>query len=103
MRFRARAVAQAFGGASDFLEIVCPDGQTLRVRVPSGSSVEGEQRFEFDLRDAIAVRATGARASRWALHRLALRPLPLPPMTSRPRTPRGRRREVTAHCRGHTR
>jgi spermidine/putrescine ABC transporter ATP-binding subunit len=62
VRFRARAVAQAFGGASDFLEIVCPDGQTLRVRVPSGSSVEGEQRFEFDLRDAIAVRTAGAAA-----------------------------------------
>jgi ABC-type Fe3+/spermidine/putrescine transport system ATPase subunit len=62
VRFRARAVAQAFGGASDFLEIVCPDGQTLRVRVPSGTSIEGEQRFEFDVRDAVSVRAHGSTA-----------------------------------------
>jgi ABC-type Fe3+/spermidine/putrescine transport system ATPase subunit len=62
VRFRARIVTQTFGGASDFMEIVCPDRQTLRVRVPSGSSLEGEQRFEFDLHDAIPVRATGSAA-----------------------------------------
>jgi putative spermidine/putrescine transport system ATP-binding protein len=62
VRFRARIVTRTFGGASDFMEIVCPDKQTLRVRVPSGSSLEGEQRFEFDLRDAIPVRTTGAAA-----------------------------------------
>lgn len=62
VRFRARIVSQAFGGASDFLEIACPDGQALRVRVPSGTSVEGEQRFEFDLRDAVSVRAPGSTA-----------------------------------------
>jgi len=62
VRFRARIVTQTFGGASDFMEIVCPDGQSLRVRVPSGSSLESEQRFEFDLRDAIPVRITGAAA-----------------------------------------
>jgi len=62
VRFRARVVAQTFGGASDIMEIVCPDGQALRIRVPAGTSMEGEQRFEFDLRDAVAVRTTGSAA-----------------------------------------
>jgi len=62
VRFRARVVTQTFGGASDLLEIVCPDGQALRARVLSGDMLEGEQRFEFDLRDAVAVRATGSGA-----------------------------------------
>ena len=63
VRFRARVATQTFGGASDFMEIVCPDGQRLRVRVPSGSSLEGEQRFEFDLLDAIPVRPAGSAAA----------------------------------------
>jgi len=63
VRFRARVVTQTFGGASDFMEIVCPDRQALRVRVASGSTLESEQRFEFDMRDAIAVRATGSAAA----------------------------------------
>lgn len=62
VRFRARVVAQTFGGAIDIMEIVCPDGQALRIRVPAGTSMEGEQRFEFDLRDAVAVRTTGSAA-----------------------------------------
>jgi hypothetical protein len=62
VRFRARVVAQTFGGASDFMEIVCPDGQSSANSRPRGTSMEGEQRFEFDLRDAVAVRTTGSAA-----------------------------------------
>ena len=56
VRFRATVRSQAFGGATDMLEITCADGQLLRVQVTSRGEIHGERQFEFSLRDVVRVR-----------------------------------------------
>jgi spermidine/putrescine transport system ATP-binding protein len=56
VRFRAMIRHQIFGGATDLLEITCPDGQALLARIPSRGHLEGEHDFEFYASDAVRVR-----------------------------------------------
>ncbi len=66
-RFRAVVRQQTYSGSSELLEVVCPDGQALRVRIPvysepaaAGESargpLSGELEFEFSAAEAIRVR-----------------------------------------------
>ncbi|HUI41388.1 MAG TPA: ATP-binding cassette domain-containing protein [Terriglobia bacterium] len=43
---------QVFGGATDLLEIECPDGRVLLARIPSRGEIEGSWAFEFNAADA---------------------------------------------------
>jgi ABC-type Fe3+/spermidine/putrescine transport system ATPase subunit len=55
VRFRARIKTQTFGGATDLLEVALPDESSLRVRIPSHGSLQGEAEFEFAPADAVSV------------------------------------------------
>jgi spermidine/putrescine transport system ATP-binding protein len=61
VRFCARIQTQTFGGATDLLEIVCPDARLLRARIASRGIIEGNAEFEFNAADAIPVRETESR------------------------------------------
>jgi ABC-type Fe3+/spermidine/putrescine transport system ATPase subunit len=54
--FRAVIRTQTFGGPTDLLEITCPDGQVLRVRIASRGNLAGEYDFEFAAGAAILVK-----------------------------------------------
>ena len=54
--FRALIRNQTFGGPTDLLEITCPDGRTLLVRIASRGNLAGEHDFEFAAADAIPVK-----------------------------------------------
>jgi ABC-type Fe3+/spermidine/putrescine transport system ATPase subunit len=56
VQFRAVIRNQTFGGPTDLLEIACPDGRALLVRVASRGNLAGECDFEFDAGDAIPVK-----------------------------------------------
>ncbi len=56
VRFRARIRTQTFGGATDLLEVALPDESSLRVRIPSHGSLQGDAEFEFAPADAVSVR-----------------------------------------------
>lgn len=56
VRFRAVVRSQTYSGASELLEVACPDGQILRVRLPAAGPLSGEHEFEFSAADAIPVR-----------------------------------------------
>ncbi|MGC1686076.1 MAG: ABC transporter ATP-binding protein [Candidatus Acidiferrales bacterium] len=56
VRFRARIRTQTFGGATDLLEIALSDESSLRVRIPSHGSLQGDAEFEFAPADAVSVR-----------------------------------------------
>ena len=55
-RFTGEVRRQVFGGATDLLEIECPDGRVLLARVPSRGEIEGSWVFEFQGCDAVPVR-----------------------------------------------
>ena len=55
VRFRAAVRQQFYGGSSELLEVDCGNGQTLRVRVPVGGALAGEQDFVFSLCDPTRV------------------------------------------------
>jgi hypothetical protein len=56
VRFRAAIRHQIFGGATDLVEVACPDGQVLLARLPSRGHLQGEHEFEFSAVDAVRVR-----------------------------------------------
>jgi ABC-type Fe3+/spermidine/putrescine transport system ATPase subunit len=56
VRFTARVTNQAFGGATDLLELTLSDGRTLRARIPSQGQIESPTQFEFHTKDAIPVK-----------------------------------------------
>jgi len=56
VRFHATIRSQTFGGATDLLETVCPDGRSILVRVASRGNIQGDCEFEFCPEDAILVR-----------------------------------------------
>ena len=56
MRFRAVIRNQTFGGPTDLLELACPDGRALLVRIASRGNLAGECEFEFTAGDAILVK-----------------------------------------------
>jgi putative spermidine/putrescine transport system ATP-binding protein len=56
VRFRAVIRNQTFGGPTDLLEVSCPDGRVLLVRVASRGNLAGECDFEFNAGDAILVK-----------------------------------------------
>jgi ABC-type Fe3+/spermidine/putrescine transport system ATPase subunit len=56
VRFRARIKTQTFGGATDLLEVALSDESSLRVRIPSHGSLQGDAEFEFAPADAVSVR-----------------------------------------------
>ena len=47
---------QTFGGPTDLLEVACPDGCVLLVRITSHGKLAGECNFEFDAGAAIPVK-----------------------------------------------
>lgn len=55
VRFRATIRSQTFGGATDQLEVVCADGHSLRLRVPSRGERRGQCLCEFSPADAVPV------------------------------------------------
>lgn len=55
-RFHAVVRSQTYSGASELLEVTCPDGQILRVRIPAVGPLSGEHEFEFSAADAVRVR-----------------------------------------------
>jgi spermidine/putrescine transport system ATP-binding protein len=61
VRFRAKIQSQTFGGATDLLEIACPDARLLRARIASRGVLEGDAEFEFNAVDAVPVRETESR------------------------------------------
>jgi ABC-type Fe3+/spermidine/putrescine transport system ATPase subunit len=61
VRFRAKVQSQTFGGATDLLEIVCPDARLLRARIASRGVLEGDAVFEFNAVDAVPVHETESR------------------------------------------
>ncbi len=56
VRLRGTIRRQAFHGATDLLQIVCPDGLTLSVRTSTRESWQGELELEFSPSDAVPVR-----------------------------------------------
>ena len=56
VRFRARVRSQTFGGSTELLETVCPDGRLLLVRIASRGNVLSDCDFEFCAQDAVLVR-----------------------------------------------
>jgi spermidine/putrescine ABC transporter ATP-binding subunit len=60
VRFRARIKNQTFGGATDLLEVALSDESSLRVRIPSHGSLQGDAEFEFAPADAVSVRESEA-------------------------------------------
>jgi len=56
VRFRAVVRDQAFGGATELLQIECPGGPILLARIPAAGSLSGEMEFEFSPADAVLVR-----------------------------------------------
>lgn len=56
VRFRATIRNQTFGGATDLVEVACPDGRALLVRIPSRGNLQGDWEFEFWAADAVGVR-----------------------------------------------
>jgi ABC-type Fe3+/spermidine/putrescine transport system ATPase subunit len=55
-RFRAAIRSQTFGGATDLLETVCPDGCVILLKIASHSGIPTECEFEFSAEGAIRVR-----------------------------------------------
>jgi len=56
VRFRAVVRDQAFGGATELLQIQCTGGPILLARIPAAGSLSGEMEFEFSPVDAVLVR-----------------------------------------------
>jgi len=56
VRFRAAIRDQAFGGATELLQIECHGGPVLLARIPAAGAVSGELEFEFSPDDAVQVR-----------------------------------------------
>jgi ABC-type Fe3+/spermidine/putrescine transport system ATPase subunit len=61
VRFRGRIRHQAFHGATELLQVECPDGLIFTVRTASRPDVHGELELEFLMSDAVPVRASGER------------------------------------------
>jgi ABC-type Fe3+/spermidine/putrescine transport system ATPase subunit len=53
--FKGTVRQQIYAGATELLEVDCA-GQLLRVRVPAGERLLGEQEFAFSPRDAVRIR-----------------------------------------------
>ena len=60
VRFRGRIRHQAFHGATELLQIECPDGLVLTVRIPSAADQQVSE-FEFAAADAVPVRESQER------------------------------------------
>ena len=56
VRFRATMRHQAFHGATDLLQVECPDGLLLTVRTASKENWQNEVELEFAPGDAVPVR-----------------------------------------------
>jgi len=56
IRFRAKILTQLFAGATTVLEIQAGEDRVLRVRIPTGATLEGFAEFEFSPTDAVRVR-----------------------------------------------
>ena len=55
VQFHATVRQQIYAGASELLEVVCGDGQLLRVRLPACGQITGDHDFVFSIADAIRV------------------------------------------------
>lgn len=56
VHFRAVIRNQTFSGPTDLLEVACPDGRVLLVRIVSRGNLAGEHDFEFAAADALPVK-----------------------------------------------
>jgi ABC-type Fe3+/spermidine/putrescine transport system ATPase subunit len=55
MTFKATVRQQIYSGATELLEVDCA-GELLRVRVPAGERLQGEQEFIFSPKDVVRIR-----------------------------------------------
>ena len=58
VRFHARILDQAFHGATDLIQVQCPDGLVLSVQTASQENWDGDVELEFSPRDAVLVRGS---------------------------------------------
>jgi spermidine/putrescine transport system ATP-binding protein len=63
VRFRGKIVRQAFHGATELLQVECPDGLVLSIRTASREDWNGDVDLEFSAADAVPVRESGVRQS----------------------------------------
>jgi ABC-type Fe3+/spermidine/putrescine transport system ATPase subunit len=59
--FRGKIQQQAFHGATELLQIVCPDGLALSVRTATRENRQGDLELEFSPADAVPVRESPER------------------------------------------
>jgi putative spermidine/putrescine transport system ATP-binding protein len=62
VRFRGKVRHEAFHGATEFLQIECPDGLLFSVRTATRADRRGDLEFEFQAADAVPVRESGERS-----------------------------------------
>jgi spermidine/putrescine ABC transporter ATP-binding subunit len=56
VRFRGKILRQAFHGATELLQVECPDGLVLSIRTASREDWSGDLDLEFSAADAVPVR-----------------------------------------------
>jgi ABC-type Fe3+/spermidine/putrescine transport system ATPase subunit len=61
VRFQGKVRNQAFHGATELLQVGCPDGLVLAIRTASTGHLQGDLEFEFDSADAVPVRDSKER------------------------------------------
>ena len=59
VRFRGKIVRHAFHGATELLQVECPDGLVLSIRTASREAWNGDVDLEFSAADAVPVRESG--------------------------------------------
>jgi ABC-type Fe3+/spermidine/putrescine transport system ATPase subunit len=63
IRFRGKVLRQAFHGATELLQVECPDGLVLSIRTASRENWNGDLDLEFSAADAVPVRESEIRQS----------------------------------------
>jgi spermidine/putrescine transport system ATP-binding protein len=62
VRFRGKVLRQAFHGATELLQVECPDGLVLSVRTASRENWQGDVDLEFSAADAVPVRESQGKS-----------------------------------------
>jgi len=61
VRFRGRIERQAFHGATELVQVECPDGLSLSMRAAARADWQGDMELEFSPADAVPVRESPER------------------------------------------
>lgn len=61
VQFRGQIKRQAFHGATELLQVECPDGLVFSLRTASQQEWQGELHLEFSPADAVPVRESGTK------------------------------------------